>query len=70
MLINKRLTHNAIIAGCVKRNFNFSSEEAISFNMILVGICLLYYHTIFICALNVSYNLTTIAINLLPIRRY
>jgi len=40
MLIIKRLTHNAIIAGYVKRNFNFSSEEAISFNMILVGICL------------------------------
>jgi len=51
MLINNRLIHNAIISGCVKRNFSFSSEEAISFNMILVGILMLFglylFYTIF-----------------------
>lgn len=29
MLINNRLIHNTILSGCVKRNFNFSSEEVI-----------------------------------------
>lgn len=62
MLINNRLIHNTILSGCVKRNFNFSSEEVISFNMILVGILNLRF-LVCICfiqisnsALNISYN--------------